>query len=75
MLACLNKQKIEIYKNNKTKILKFRYKKNDIFKKQINFFLDHLKKNKKVSKKFNIFNGLETAAFALQLKKKALDEI
>ena len=71
LLACLNKQKIEIYKNNKTKILKFRYKKNDIFKKQINFFLDHLKKNKKVSKKFNIFNGLETAAFALQLKKKS----
>lgn len=71
LLACLNKQKIEIFKNNKTQILKFRYKKNDIFKKQINFFLDHVKKHKKVPKKYNILNGLATAAFALQLKNKS----
>lgn len=69
LLACLNKQRIEIFKNNKTQILKFSYKKNDIFKKQINFFLNHVKKNKKISKKYNIFNGLDTAVFALKLTK------
>jgi predicted dehydrogenase len=70
LLACLNSQFIKIYIGKKTKTINFSYKKNDIFKKEVKFFLDHVKSKKKIPKYFNICNGYDTSLFALKLKKK-----
>ncbi len=68
--ACLNSQKIEIFKKNKKSILKFKYKKNDIFIKEIKYFIDHVKNKKKINDRYNIINGIKTSSFALKLRKK-----
>ena len=67
--VCLNKQKIEIFKNEKKIIKNFNFKKNDIFIKELNFFLKKVKKKKKINDDLNIFNGIKTLNFVLNLKK------
>lgn len=69
LVACLNTQKIHIFKNGKKRILQFNFKKNDIFIKEIKYFISKVKSKKLIPKDLNIFNGIKTLRFALKLKK------
>jgi hypothetical protein len=70
--VCLNSQKVLIFKNNKTIVKKFIFKKNDIFIKELKFFLSKIKSKNKISSSLNIFNGIKTLRFAIKLKKNFL---
>ena len=70
--VCLNSQKITIFKNNKKIIRKFHFKKNDIFIKELKFFLSKIKSNSNISDELNLFNGIKTLRFAMKLKKNFL---
>ncbi len=70
LVACFNTQKIHITKNGKEKILKFNFKKNDIFIKEIKFFISRVKSKKLISKDLNLYNGIKTLRFALKLKSR-----
>tara|TARA_B100000925_G_scaffold290923_1_gene277376 strand:- start:1632 stop:2663 length:1032 start_codon:yes stop_codon:yes gene_type:complete len=72
LVACFNTQKIYIFKNGKRRILKFNFRRNDIFIKEIKFFISKVKSKKLISKDLNIFNGIKTLRFALKLKKNFL---
>ena len=67
--ACLNSQKIILHNNGKRKIIKFKFKKNDIFIKEIKYFMSCVKLNRKIPDQLNIKNGIKTLRFALNLKK------
>ena len=73
LVACFNSQKIHIFKNGKKKILQFNFKKNDIFIKEIKYFISKVKSNKLIPKDLNIFNGIKTLRFALKLKKNYIN--
>lgn len=64
----LNKNEINIYKENSFKKIKFKIDKNEIFKKQIKYFLSCVKNKKKVSKDFDVINGIKSLTTALRLK-------
>lgn len=64
---CLNSQKIMIFKNNKKIEKKFNFVKNDIFIKELRFFLSKVKSNQKISKNMNLHNGIKTLRLALKL--------
>ena len=68
--ACLNSNKVIIYKNGKRVTKKYRFKRNDIFIKEIKFFLSKIKSKQKISNKLNLINGIKTLRFALKLKRK-----
>jgi len=70
LVACFNTQKIHIIKNGKEKILKFNFKKNDIFIKEIKFFISKVKSKKIISKNLSLYNGIKTLRFALKLKNR-----
>jgi predicted dehydrogenase len=70
--VCLNSQKILIFKNNKTIVKKFIFKKNDIFIKELKFFLSKIKSKNNVSNSLNLFNGIKTLRFAIKLKNNFL---
>jgi predicted dehydrogenase len=70
--VCLNSQKVLILKNNKTTVKKFIFKKNDIFIKEIKFFLSKIKSKNSISKSLNLFNGIKTLRFAIKLKSNFL---
>jgi predicted dehydrogenase len=70
--VCLNRQKVLIFKNNKTIAKKFTFKRNDIFIKEIKFFLSKIKYNNKITKSLNLFNGIKTLRFAIKLKRNFL---
>ena len=70
LVACFNAQKIHIIKNGKEKVLKFNFKKNDIFIKEIKFFISKVKSKKLISKDLNLCNGIKTLRFALKLKNR-----
>jgi len=70
--VCLNSQKVLILKNNKTTVKKFIFKKNDIFIKEIKFFLSKIKSKNSISKSLNLFNGIKTLRFAIKLKNNFL---
>jgi|TARA_B110000114_G_scaffold177563_1_gene209504 predicted dehydrogenase len=65
--VCLNSQKIIIIKNNKKIEKKFNFAKNDIFIKELKFFLSKIKSNQKISKNMNLHNGIKTLRLALKL--------
>jgi predicted dehydrogenase len=65
----LKKTLVFEYSKNKKKIIKFKYKRNDLFINEMKYFISHLKKRKKISNKFNIINGIKTLKFAIKLKK------
>ena len=67
--ACLNSNKIIIYIKGKKIVKIFKFKKNDIFKKEIKFFISSIKLKKKISNDLNINNGIKTLKFALKLKQ------
>jgi len=70
--VCLNSQKILIFKNNKTIVKRFIFKKNDIFIKEIKFFLSKIKSKNNICSSLNLFNGIKTLRFAISLKNNFL---
>ena len=70
LVACFNTQKIHIIKNGKEKILEFNFKKNDIFIKEIKFFISKVKSKKLIPKNLNLYNGIKTLRLALKLKNR-----
>ena len=66
--ADLNKRTITYANINKIKIARYRYVRNDLFIKEIKYFISHIKKNKPIGKSLNLFNGIKTLKFALELK-------
>ena len=70
LVACFNTQKIHIMKNGKEKILKFNFKKNDIFIDEIKFFISRVKSKKLISKNLSLYNGIKTLRLALKLKNR-----
>jgi hypothetical protein len=70
--VCLNSQKVVIFKNNKTIVKKFIFKKNNIFIKELKFFLSKIKFKNKISSSLNLFNGIKTLRFAIKLKNNFL---
>ncbi len=71
--ACLNSQKIYIYKKDKKIIKRFKFKRNDIFVKEVKFFISKIKSKQKISNDLNLSNGIRTLRFALKLKKKFIN--
>lgn len=69
LVACFNSQKIHIINNGRKRIIKFNFKKNDIFIEEVKFFISMVKSKKIISKSLNLYNGIKTLRFALQLKK------
>jgi predicted dehydrogenase len=67
--TCFNSNKIHIYKNNKKIVKTFKFSKNDIFIKELKFFISKVKSKKKISNNLNLSNGVKTLRFALKLKK------
>ena len=60
---------IEINKGKKNKKIKFKIDKNLIFKKEIEYFINVIKKNKKVDKNFDIFSGIKVLSNCLKILK------
>ena len=67
--ANLNTKKIVYQINQKKKVEKFNFKRNDLFMSEIKYFFKHIKKNKKIDKSMNLFNGIKTLEIAMKLKK------
>jgi predicted dehydrogenase len=67
--VCFNSQKIFIFKNKKKVVKKFNFKKNDIFIKEIKYFISKVKSKTKIPESLNLTNGLKTLHFALKLKQ------
>ena len=70
--VCLNSQKVLIFKNNKKIVKRFIFKKNDIFLKEIKFFLSRVKSKNVIPRSLNLFNGIKTLRFAIKLKNNFL---
>jgi predicted dehydrogenase len=64
-----NKNIIIIFTQDKIIKKNFSFNRNDLFLNEVNFFLNHIKKNKKINKDFNIMNGIKTLEFCQNLKK------
>ena len=73
LIACFNSQTIKIFRNGKKKILSFNFRKNDIFIKEVKFFISKVKSKKLISKDLNLYNGIKTLRFALKLKSKLIN--
>jgi predicted dehydrogenase len=70
--VCLISQKVIILRN-KTKVVKyFKFLSNDIFIKELKFFISKIKSEQKISNSLNLYNGIKTLRFALKLKKSFL---
>ena len=67
--VCFNSLKIFIFKNKKKVVKKFNFKKNDIFIKEIKYFISKVKSKTKIPESLNLTNGLKTLHFALKLKQ------
>ena len=70
--VCLNSQKVLIFKNNKKIVKRFIFKKNDIFVKEIKFFLSRVKSKNSIPRSLNLFNGIKNLSFAIKLKNNFL---
>ena len=67
--ADLNKNTITYLNQKNIKKIRFNFKRNDLFLDEVKFFLTHVKKNKKINNSLNLFNGIKTLKFALDLKR------
>ena len=67
--ADLNKNTITYLYQKNIKKIRFNFKRNDLFLDEVKFFLTHVKKNKKINNSLNLFNGIKTLKFALDLKR------
>ena len=70
--ACFNSNTIIVYKKNKKLIKKFKFKKNEIFIKELRFFISKVKAKRMISNNLNIHNGIKTLRFALDMKKNTI---
>jgi predicted dehydrogenase len=70
--VCFNSQKIFIYRNNKKIIKNFKFHKNDIFIKELKFFISKVKSKTKIPDGLNLSNGIKTLRFAMKLKNNFL---
>ena len=69
-ISCnLNTGKIFIFKDKKIKNIQFKFDRNEIFKKQVKYFLDSIKKNKMIDQRYDVLNGIKSLSLALNLKK------
>ena len=69
-ISCnLNTGEIHIFKEKKIRKIQFKFDRNEIFKKQIKYFLNSIKTNKKIDKRYDVFNGIKSLSLALNLKK------
>ena len=50
---------------------KFKFKKNDIFIKELKFFISKVKSKTMISSSLNLYNGIKTLRFALKMKKNS----
>ena len=66
---CLNTNKICVFKEKKKIIKKFKFKKNDIYLKEVKFFISKIKSKKQISNDLNLLHGIKVLKFALELKK------
>lgn len=64
----LNKGIINVYRNGKVRKILFNFDRNKIFMKQVKYFLNCIKKNKKISSKLDVINGAKSLELALRLK-------
>ncbi len=67
--ADLNKNIITYFFEKNIKKIKFNFKRNDLFLDEIKFFLTHVKRKKKINNSLNLFNGIKTLKFAIDLKR------
>jgi predicted dehydrogenase len=58
-----------VFKNNSIRKYKYKFDRNKIFIKQMNYFLNAVKKDKKIKKSYDVINGISSLKLALQLKK------
>jgi len=70
--VCFNSQKVVIYQNNKKTIKNFKFRKNDIFIKELKFFISKVKSKTKISNSLNLSNGIKTLRFTMKLKNNFL---
>lgn len=70
--ADLNKHTVTTYVGKKTTTKKFTYKRNEVFLKEIEYFLNCIKKNKSIEKFYNVNNGIKSLDLAVKLKKKSI---
>ncbi|WP_075521175.1 Gfo/Idh/MocA family protein [Candidatus Pelagibacter communis] len=64
----LNKGIINVFRNGKERKILFNFDRNKIFMKQVKYFLNCIKKNKKVSSKLDVISGAKSLELALRLK-------
>ena len=64
----LNKGIINVFRNGKERKILFNFDRNKIFMKQVKYFLNCIKKNKKVSSKLDVISGAKSLELALKLK-------
>ena len=69
LVACFNSNTIRINKNKRKEVKKFKFKKNDIFIKELKFFISRVKSKRMIPNSLNLYNGIKTLRFALKLKK------
>lgn len=67
--ADFNNKIMKIFNKNKKKIYKFKFQRNEIFKKQIKYFIDQINKSKKIESRFDLLNGIKSLKIAMKLKK------
>jgi predicted dehydrogenase len=65
----LTKEKIYIYKKNFFKKIDFKINRNQIYINQVRYFINCIKKNKKINKIYDVFNGIKSLRIALDMKK------
>tara|TARA_Y100000992_G_scaffold296350_2_gene258447 strand:- start:929 stop:1930 length:1002 start_codon:yes stop_codon:yes gene_type:complete len=66
--ADLNKKTITYETNSKIRRIKYKYHRNDLFLDEIKFFISCVKKKKFIDKSLNLYNGIKTLKFAIDLK-------
>jgi len=70
--ACLNNHTISIFRDKKKIVKKFKFSRNDIFIKELKFFISSLKSKKKLSNNYSLMNGIKTLRAAISLKDNFL---
>ena len=68
--VCFNSQKIIIFKNKKKLIKKFNFKKNDIFIKEIKYFVSKSEIKNKNTKKLKFNKWIKNSSFCIKIKSK-----
>lgn len=67
--ADLNNNTIKYFSNRNIKKIKFNFKRNDLFLEEVKYFLTNVKKKKQIKKSLNLYNGIKTLKFAIDLKR------